>query len=101
MKITSVILFTALIILVTRGWCKYLCPVGAYLAPWNRVPTFGLRRVEETCKHCNVCDKACPMDIKEVGTKPEMECILCGRCVDSCKFSSLKLGVQPMPGIRF
>lgn len=94
-KLTSMILFTILIILVTRGWCKYLCPVGAYLAPWNWVSSVGLVRNKETCKNCNVCDTACPMDIKQIGTQPDMECILCGRCVDSCKFGSLKLKVMP------
>ncbi len=94
-KITSVILFTMLILLVTRGWCKYLCPIGAFLGPWNNVSAVGLRRDYSTCKNCNLCDKACPMDIKDCGTRPESECLLCGRCVDSCKFGSLKLGVLP------
>jgi ferredoxin len=97
-KLTSMILFSALIILVVRGWCKYLCPIGAFLAPWNKVSAVGLRRNEDTCKHCNLCEKKCPMDIKDMGVKPESECILCGRCVDSCKFGSLKLGAQPFNG---
>jgi ferredoxin len=97
-KITSVVLFTILIILVARGWCKYLCPIGAFLAPWNKVSAIGVRRDESACKHCSLCEKTCPMDIRDIGTKPEKECVLCGRCVDSCKFGSLKLGAVPRVG---
>ncbi len=97
-KMTSVILFTILILLVTRGWCKYLCPIGAFLAPWNKVSAVGVRRDESACKNCNLCEKRCPMDIKDIGVKPDKECVLCGRCVDSCKFGSLRLGVVPFNG---
>lgn|GEM_PF-461228 len=94
-KLTSIILFSILIILVTRGWCKYLCPIGAFLAPWNKISAVGVRRDEASCKNCNLCEMKCPMDVKEIGSKPDIECVLCGRCVDSCKFGSLKMKIVP------
>lgn len=92
LKIVSIILFMILIIFVSRGWCKYMCPVGAYLAPWNKVSAVRIKRDEGTCTNCGLCEKKCPMDIKDIGRKTDMECILCGRCVDSCNSNSLKLG---------
>lgn len=94
-KVTSMVLFSLLIILVARGWCKYLCPIGAYLAPWNRVCGIGVTRDCGSCKDCGLCEKKCPMDVGDIGKRPDPECVLCGRCVDSCKFGSLKLGIRP------
>ncbi len=94
-KLTSIVLFSLLIVLVARGWCKYLCPIGAFLAPWNKLSRVGITRDEKACKNCSLCEKSCPMDIREIGLKPDNECIVCGRCVQSCKFNSLKLGLIP------
>ena len=91
-KITSIVLFIILILLVVRGWCKYLCPVGAFLAPLNYKAGLSIRRDEGSCTNCNLCERACPMDVKEMGRHEDAECILCGRCVDSCQHGSLKLG---------
>lgn len=94
-KITSIILFFILVILVTRGWCKYLCPVGALLAPWNKLTPIKITRDEKACTSCGLCEKKCPMDIKDIGKKPDSECVLCGRCVTNCNFNSLRLGPAP------
>jgi ferredoxin len=92
LKITSVVLFILLILLVTRGWCKYLCPVAAMLAPMNKLSATGITRDDEKCIDCGLCERNCPMEIKDIGAKPELECILCGRCVPTCRKESLKLG---------
>jgi len=34
------------------------------------------------------------MDVKNIGVKDDMECILCGRCTSACKKDSLKLGYR-------
>ncbi len=99
-KLTSMVLFFLLIVLVARGWCKYLCPIGAFLAPWNRLSRVGITRNVKTCTNCNLCEKKCPMDVKDIGKKPDPECILCGRCVKACKFNSLKLGSVPFKSKR-
>lgn len=92
-KIISLILFLLLIIIVGRGWCKYFCPVGAFLAPWNKLSGLKLKRGEK-CTDCGLCEKRCPMDIKDIGVKPEMECILCGRCTEACPSKSLRFSTR-------
>ena len=83
------ILFLILIMLVERGWCRYLCPIGALLAPFNKISLIYVTRGEEEhfqqeCLKCNACSNQCPMGINVVTMNRDPECILCGKCIDAC-----------------
>ncbi len=70
-------------------WCR-VCPIGAFLALFNRQSLFWLRKEPSKCTQCRVCLRVCPMDIEEIFVEMEREnvtspeCIMCGRCVESC-----------------
>lgn len=78
------ILFIILIFIVERGWCRYFCPVGAILAPFNKISLLHIHIDKEKCIHCNACSDICPMgiDVPEMNRDPE--CILCGKCIKVC-----------------
>jgi polyferredoxin len=86
------ILFFVLIFLIERGWCRYFCPVGAILAPFNKISFLHVAphvmveypTQEEKCIHCNACIETCPMGIDVPHMKRDPECILCGKCIDAC-----------------
>lgn len=78
------ILFMILIFLVERGWCRYFCPVGALLAPFNKVSMLHMQVHAENCVHCNICTAVCPMGIDVPNMHRDPECILCGKCVKAC-----------------
>lgn len=88
---TAVFLISVLII--TRAWCRFLCPYGAIVAPFNRVSALHLDRNASRCINCNKCNRACPMKIDVVREQRSNECILCGRCVDVCPVSCLDLKI--------
>jgi len=69
-----------------RGFCKYLCPMGAFLALLRPVGWFRVRRVDATCTHCFACDKACPVNIRVEALTDvrSLECIDCNLCVNAC-----------------
>ncbi|MBN1699034.1 MAG: 4Fe-4S binding protein [Spirochaetales bacterium] len=71
---------------VDRFFCKYLCPMGAFLGLINRIGLFRIRRNDTTCIHCHACNKACPVNIKveETVTVDSSECIACSECVNVC-----------------
>jgi len=69
-----------------RVFCKYLCPMGAFLGLINRIGRFRVKRNDESCIHCNKCDRACPVNIEvsAVEQVQSSECIICNECVNAC-----------------
>jgi len=84
-----VVLFGTVIgasLFIERFWCRYLCPLGAILAPLQKLSPVKVRRSEEHCIHCHLCGKACPvrLDPESVKVTSSAECLACGRCVEAC-----------------
>ena len=69
-----------------RGFCKYICPAGAWYAILSKISPNKVTRCEENCINCGRCSKSCPMDIDVANlTKvTSAECIGCHECVNSC-----------------
>lgn len=70
-----------------RGFCKFLCPLGAIYSFFNPVAFFGFRVDESKCTHCQACVRACRMDVKKVG---DTECIQCGECRKKCPEGAIR-----------
>lgn len=84
------ILFFVLIFTVERGWCRYFCPVGALLAPFNKVSFLHISVDKKECTNCNLCSEVCPMGIDVPNMHRDPECILCGKCVNACPKNIIK-----------
>jgi polyferredoxin len=86
----------ALALYIPRGWCRYVCPQGAFSAILMRFSFLGLRRDPVRCNRvgCRDCVESCPMMVPildqpwEKFTHPE--CIMCLKCVDACSSSAIK-----------
>ncbi len=81
---------------IPRGWCRYVCPQGAFSAILMRFSFLGLKRDPVRCDRaeCRECVQVCPMMVPildqpwEKFTHPE--CIMCLKCVDACSSSAIK-----------
>ena len=87
-KMFFIVIFILFILLISRGWCKYLCPIGALMAPTNKISITDININNNKCVKCMKCNKSCPMNIDVVNYNKSLECIRCGRCVDACKFDA-------------
>lgn len=90
-KLTSGLLWSVLItfiitsMLVERVWCKYLCPLGASLALFNKISPVRLSADFQNCNHCGRCDIECSMGIQDVPDDlSSVECIRCLECLETC-----------------
>ncbi|MDG6221401.1 MAG: 4Fe-4S binding protein, partial [Candidatus Thermoplasmatota archaeon] len=90
-KIILLLMWVLIGIGIMRSWCRFLCPLGAAMAPGNKVSLLSLKYNKNTCVGCKACVKRCPMDIDMLKNQRDLECILCGRCVEACKYGSLDM----------
>ena len=89
--VTLVVLF----VLAWRGgrtYCNTICPVGTILSFISRFSFLKVRFDADKCKNCSLCSKNCKaacIDYK-THTVDYSRCVVCGNCIDKCKFGALK-----------
>lgn len=81
-----------------RPFCKWLCPLGAFYALFNRVSMLQMKVDRETCISCGRCTKACKMDVDVTRTPNHAECIRCGMCVRACPTGAVRFRWGPGTG---
>jgi ferredoxin len=72
--------------------------MGGFLALFYKIGWFRVRRNENTCIHCKVCDQVCPVNISiESGIDVKSsECINCNECVNACPVKDTLFVSGPM-----
>ena len=82
-------------VLISRFWCRYLCPMGAVLSLFNRVSLLQLKLNPDRCTLCNSCTASCPMGLEPHTEHDNHNCIKCGACTESCALDALTLEYAP------
>lgn len=95
--IGSIFLLVALIgsLWLPNNFCRYFCPMGAFLGILSKLSPTRITRNEKTCINCKKCDRVCPAQIA-ISTTPAVkspECFSCGDCVAACPVKNT-LGVS-------
>ena len=100
-KAAVLLALVVLSLMIWRPFCKYLCPLGAFYALFQKVSILRLALDKEKCVSCGKCEKACPMDVKVTCDPNSTECIRCGACVHACPAGALRFcGGKGKPGKR-
>lgn len=71
-------------ILFYRPFCKWICPLGAFYAWFNRISLLQLQVDQNKCISCGKCGRVCKMDVAVPQTPNHNECIRCGACITAC-----------------
>ncbi len=101
MALVAAVLVSA--VLVSRSFCKAMCPVGAFVALTNRLTPFRVNVDGGACVGCGTCETRCPMDVPIMRHRGEnaptvsreLECITCLECQSACPVSAIQPRVLP------
>jgi len=72
-----------------RVWCR-ICPIGVFIAGFNRGGALALKKDGQKCNKCGYCIDACPVEnhfvYEQKGRKDisHNDCVMCMRCVEIC-----------------
>lgn len=90
-KVSILAIIVLLSIMISRPFCKYLCPLGAFYAPFNKISVLQLKLNTDKCIHCHACSRNCDMCVDPSVTPNHTECIRCGKCISACPVDALKM----------
>jgi polyferredoxin len=87
------LLILGLNLLENRFWCRYLCPLGAFLGILSRFSLLK-RSLSEGCNSCGMCVSVCQgkasPDKKDEWK--DTECLYCYNCDDICPQNAVSFG---------
>ena len=63
MKVGATVALLGLMLFVKRPFCRFICPLRAIYAPFNKVAPSFCTAKEDLCVRCGKCTKVCPMDL--------------------------------------
>jgi ferredoxin-type protein NapH len=103
MVVLAVFLFDLLV--MSRGWCGHLCPVGAFYSLLGRGSVLRIAATKrEACNDCMDCFEVCPEPqvirpaLKGTGESSPVilspQCTNCGRCIDVCSKDVFNFGTR-------
>ena len=83
LKTLILLAFVLAALFIHRPWCRILCPLGGFLALFNRFSLFHLRFKAKECIECNFCRSRCPVGVKvdvKVNVSGCLRCLECTAC---------------------
>ena len=88
-KFIILTIITLLSMIFYRPFCRFLCPLGAFLGIFNPISLYRLK-INDKCIKCGKCERVCKIDIPTYKTPNSPECIRCGECVKVCPVHAIE-----------
>ena len=90
----SVVLLTVVTtsVFFYRPFCKWICPLGAIYALFNKFSLYTMDVDTDKCSRCGACSRVCKMDVDVMKHPNSAECIRCGECAKVCSSHAITKG---------
>ena len=93
-KLAVLITVVIFAMVISRPFCKYVCPLGAFYAPFNKVALVHMSHDAHVCTGCGTCASVCKMGVDPSLDPNGLECVRCGACIDACEQQALRYDVS-------
>ncbi|MBQ6568788.1 MAG: 4Fe-4S binding protein [Clostridia bacterium] len=102
-KVGILIVFLLSSVFIYRPFCKYICPLGAFYALFQKISFLRLRVDKQSCVECGKCARECKMQVSPIKNPNSTECIRCGECVEGCPQKALRFtaSLKEYGGVKF
>jgi polyferredoxin len=110
--IIILLLFLPSLVMGKRAACHHICWMAPFMIIGSKIrntvgwPALQLEARTEDCKSCKRCSRNCPMSLDvtgmvQAGSMENMECILCGTCVDECPRDVISYSLRKVALVGF
>ena len=89
-KLAVLLIIMMLAVKIPRVFCRYLCPLGAFYALFNRFACYQMQVSQDKCIQCGKCAANCPMQLDVPQEICSGECIRCGKCKAVCPTDAVR-----------
>ncbi len=80
---------TLLNLVIPRFFCRFICPLGAFMGVISRFALFRIGHNENKCHECRRCERSCEGGCEPAGEIHHSECVLCFNCLDDCDHDTI------------
>ena len=87
-KFVIMLIIGLLCVFLYRGFCRFICPLGAIYGLFSKIAVIGVKVDRSRCTNCGACVRCCGMDVRKVG---DHECINCAKCMDVCSAGAISV----------
>ena len=77
------------LLVARRGFCRYLCPGGAFYSLLGRYRLLRIKREVKTCNDCKKCTAICEFELDPMRDDFGQECNNCTACIAICPTDAL------------
>ncbi len=91
-KVSVLVVILFLSVVIYRPFCKYLCPLGAFYALFNKISFYQMNLNEKKCTKCGLCERTCKMQVPVMTNINSAECIRCNECKAVCPTGAISSG---------
>ena len=85
-----------------QAWCQHFCPLGRIMGIGSSISLLEFRPNHSVCRQCTTfsCNRGtqtkagCPVSLGAFKVTNNLECLVCGRCMELCPHDSPQLNLR-------